>query len=328
MRLQLTSLFVVFSIFTAPFLHAADKSQELRDRLKAAADLASLDEIGLKPWHWKLDVTVFDLDGKNPKTGSLEMWFGDGNMRTVASLGSAEITTLRIGNNLYRTAGDEKHPVPDEVFQPASAEKLIRQNAGKIKLDCVAPTLVRQTNGVVAMGQLFSFCLEQNTPRLVAMYEPGDFGVLRRQTGTFQSHDVPVDLQIFLGAVQVAEAKTTKLAAESIDPALFQIQPDMTPAAGPVEIPSGDLSHLVLSQSPPSYPLDAKEHYVSGKVVFDAMIGKDGHVLSLQLNSNADAALTESAKKAVSQWIYRPYLINGLPVEVKSKINVNFTFGS
>ena len=338
MRLRSASLFLAFSILTTPFLHAADKSQELRDRLKAASELTALDGAALHPWHWKLDVTVFDTDGKNPKTGSLEMWFSDGNMRTVASLGSAEITTLRIGNDLYRTDGNEKdiseitfaqmqvlHPVPDEVFQPGVAVKLTRETGGKTKLDCIAPTLVRPTNDVVSVGRQFSFCLEQDTPRLLVMYELGGFGVLRQQTGTFQSHEVAVDLQVFLRTITFAEAKTTKLASETIDPSLFQVQSDMSPFRGRVEISSGALSRLTMSENAPTYPLDAKERHASGTVVFDAMIGKDGHVLSLQPTGQADASLVESAKKAVSQWLYRPYLINGIPVEVKTKINVNFS---
>jgi TonB family protein len=100
----------------------------------------------------------------------------------------------------------------------------------------------------------------------------------------------------------------------------------MTPVTEPVEISSGDLSRLTLSQNAPTYPLDAKERHASGKVIFDAMIGKDGHVLSLQQTGQADAALAESAKKAVRQWNYRPYLLNGVPVEVETTINVNFTF--
>jgi TonB family protein len=341
MRLRSALLIFTVAILPATLLHAADKSQELRDRLKAASELTELDGSGLQPWHWKLDVTVFDADGKNPKAGSLEMWFSEGNMRTVASLGSFQITTLRVGNNLYRTSGNEKdiaevsflqvqllRPVPDEVFQPSVEVKLTRETAGKTKLDCIAPTLVRPTNDVVSVGQQFSFCVEQDSPRLLVMYEAGNFAVLRRQTGTFQSHEVPVDLQTLFGSVVFTEAKTTKLAAESIDPSLFQVRPDMTPVTEPVEISSGVLSRLTLSQSPPTYPLDAKDRHAAGKIVFDAMIGKDGHVVSLQLNGSADAALAEAAKKAVSQWLYRPYLINGIPVEVKTKINVNFTFGN
>jgi len=37
--------------------------------------------------------------------------------------------------------------------------------------------------------------------------------------------------------------------------------------------------------------------------------------------------LAPAALEAVRQWRYRPYLLNGEPVEVDTQINVNFTLG-
>jgi TonB family protein len=341
MRVRFVLILLASAVPLAPLLHASDKSQQVRDRLKAAAERASLDGQALQSWHWKLDITVFDRDGKNPTTGNLEIWFSGGNMRTVASLGSSVITSLRIGDNLYRTAGEEKdiadldyiqmqllHPVPDEVFQPTTPVKLDRENAGKTKLDCIAPTLVRQTNDVVAIGRQFSFCLEKDMPSLLAMYEPGDYAVIRQQLGTFQSHEVPVDLKIFSGSTLRAEAKTTTLEAVPIDVSLFQVQPEMSSFTEAVEIPSGQPQGLALSHNAPSYPSEAKERHVSGSVVFDATIGTDGHIVSLQPVGPADPALAASATDAVTHWLYRPYLIDGVPVEVKTKITVNFDLGN
>ena len=334
-------LLSVAILFTAQQSYASDKSQELRDRLQAAAELTSLEGSDLKPWHWKIDLTVFDVEGKNPKTGNLEMWFGNGNMRSIASLGSTEIRTLRIGDKLYRTAGNEKdlaiitfvqmqllQPVPRDVFQPSTTVKLSRESNGAAKFDCIVPSVVRQTNDVVAVGRQFSFCFKQDTPKLLATYEPGDFGVLRMQTGTFQSHEVPVDLGLYVRTTKIAEAKTVELRTEPIDSSAFQIEPNMAPVSEPMEISSGDLSHLVLSQVSPSYPLEAKERHASGKLVFDVLIGRDGHVLSLQQIGQADASLAASAKQAVSHWVYRSYCVNGVAVEVRAKINVNFSIGN
>src|SRR5450631_2744817 len=130
MRFRFSTLCLVGALSCALPLYAADDAQPPLDRLKAAAELTALDGSSLPPWHWKLDITVFDKEGKNPKAGSLEMWSSGGNLRGVESLGSKQITTLRIGDNLYRTAGDEKdladisfiemqvlHPIPDEVVQ-------------------------------------------------------------------------------------------------------------------------------------------------------------------------------------------------------------------
>ena len=74
----------------------------------------------------------------------------------------------------------------------------------------------------------------------------------------------------------------------------------------------------------PAYPPEAKEQRIQGKVTFTANIGKDGRVMSLELISG-DPILAEAARQAVQQWVYRPTLLNGEPVEVVTQIDVNFT---
>jgi protein TonB len=75
---------------------------------------------------------------------------------------------------------------------------------------------------------------------------------------------------------------------------------------------------------PPIYPAMAREQHVSGSVNFDAIIGADGLLSSLNQTGHADPALTAAAEAAVRQWIYRPFLICGIPVPVKTLITVNF----
>jgi TonB family protein len=74
----------------------------------------------------------------------------------------------------------------------------------------------------------------------------------------------------------------------------------------------------------PAYPPEAKEQRIQGNVQFTATIGKDGRVMSLELISG-DPILAEAARQAVQQWVYRPTLLNGEPVEVLTQIDVNFT---
>jgi TonB family protein len=74
----------------------------------------------------------------------------------------------------------------------------------------------------------------------------------------------------------------------------------------------------------PIYPLQAKQDRVQGKVQFSVLIGKDGHVQNLTLISG-EPVLVEAAKDAVSQWVYKPTLLNGQPVEVLTQVDVNFT---
>jgi periplasmic protein TonB len=74
----------------------------------------------------------------------------------------------------------------------------------------------------------------------------------------------------------------------------------------------------------PTYPPLAKQARVQGTVRFQAIIGKDGTIQNLQLVTG-HPLLVPAATEAVKQWLYKPTLLNGEPVEVITQIDVNFT---
>lgn len=76
----------------------------------------------------------------------------------------------------------------------------------------------------------------------------------------------------------------------------------------------------------PLYPQDCKREGVSGIVLLNAVIGKDGSVVSLEpVNEFVDGRLRDAAMSAVKLWRYQTTLLNGNPVEVATVIEVNFT---
>jgi protein TonB len=75
----------------------------------------------------------------------------------------------------------------------------------------------------------------------------------------------------------------------------------------------------------PVYPPEAKENHIQGLVRFTVVIGKDGSVQHVTLVSSPDPLLTKAAQDAVQQWVYRPTLLNGDPVEVLTTVDVLFT---
>lgn len=77
----------------------------------------------------------------------------------------------------------------------------------------------------------------------------------------------------------------------------------------------------------PTYPPEAGRARIEGTVVLQAVIGKDGSVQDVQVESGLPI-LAQAAIDAVKQWRYRPYLLNGEPVEVDSRITINFTLSS
>ncbi len=91
-----------------------------------------------------------------------------------------------------------------------------------------------------------------------------------------------------------------------------------------VRVSSGVVSGLLVRKVPPTYPPLARQARIQGVVVLQAQISKDGTIQNLQLISG-HPMLAPAAIEAVKQWKYRPYLLNGEPVEVDTQVQVNFT---
>jgi periplasmic protein TonB len=81
----------------------------------------------------------------------------------------------------------------------------------------------------------------------------------------------------------------------------------------------GMLVHKVL----PDYPAPARAMRIAGTVEMQATISRVGTIENLRVVSGPPL-LRQAALDAVKQWRYRPYLLNGDPVEVETTINVDF----
>jgi TonB family protein len=88
-----------------------------------------------------------------------------------------------------------------------------------------------------------------------------------------------------------------------------------------LSVSSEEMSHNLLNKVIPVYPPAAKKAGIQGKVVLDAVIGTDGNIESLRVISGPQE-LQQSALDAVRQWTYKPYLLNGEPVEVETTLNI------
>jgi periplasmic protein TonB len=74
----------------------------------------------------------------------------------------------------------------------------------------------------------------------------------------------------------------------------------------------------------PTYPPLARSARIEGPVVLEALINKAGTIQNLHATSG-HPLLIPAALDAVRQWQYRPYILNGKPIEVETQITVNFT---
>jgi len=91
-----------------------------------------------------------------------------------------------------------------------------------------------------------------------------------------------------------------------------------------IRVSSGVTSGLLIRKVEPNYPPIAKTARVQGTVILAAVIGKDGSIENLHVVSG-HPLLTTAAMDAVKQWKYKPYILNGEPVEVDTQVEVHFT---
>lgn len=91
-----------------------------------------------------------------------------------------------------------------------------------------------------------------------------------------------------------------------------------------VNVSSGIMAANLVSASPPSYPKLAGLTHMQGEVVMQAIISKDGTVENLHV-IQGHRLLRGAAKNSARTWRYRPYLVNGKPVEVATIVSVDFT---
>jgi protein TonB len=96
--------------------------------------------------------------------------------------------------------------------------------------------------------------------------------------------------------------------------------------SGPVRVSSGVSSGMLLTVIQPAYPAIAKAAGIQGTVVVEAVISKTGRINSARAVSGPDM-LKKAAVDAVSAARYRPFELNGQPVEVQTSVTVNFRMG-
>ena len=111
-----------------------------------------------------------------------------------------------------------------------------------------------------------------------------------------------------------------------------RIPPPLPPAVVRPERPlkiilsQGVLAGYAIQQMKPAYPIMARTAGVSGAVVLQATISATGMIENIRTVSGSPL-LIGAAIDAVKTWRYRPYLLNGTPVEVETQITVNFLLG-
>ena len=99
----------------------------------------------------------------------------------------------------------------------------------------------------------------------------------------------------------------------------------MVVAAPPkrIRVSTGISEGMLIHRVEPVYPTIAARARIQGTVQLRAVIAKDGSIENLQV-IGGHPILQQAALDAVKQWRYKPYILNGEPLEVETIVIVNF----
>jgi TonB family protein len=260
---------------------------------------------------------------------------------------------LMLPYTAYREFSDPLPP-PGMVMRTSYVVKEL--DAGDIKVTCL------QQQDTTGRSFGLTWCLGSERPDLRITVNGNGPDVLHRNIVSFQGRSIAGDLKFSDG--ELKDIGSGKPAFEAhletieplttIDDAAFVPPPGATPpimvagvsydrngavmgtfgsvpspATPPksVAVSGGVMASMILNKVIPAYPEIAKQDEVQGTVVLGAVIGKDGRIINLKV-IQGPSELQQAALDAVKQWVYRPYLLNGEPVEVMTQINVVFTLGN
>ena len=104
-----------------------------------------------------------------------------------------------------------------------------------------------------------------------------------------------------------------------------RVSSDASGDSKPIRIGGDVQSAKLIEQVPPVYPAEARRNKVQGVVKLEVVITAEGLPRDIRVLTSPSEELSQSALEAVSQWRYRPTLLNGQPIEVVTEVRVNYS---
>ncbi len=316
----------------------------------AAAPFYDFTSPELKPWHLKATYQLYDEKGNPSSQGSYEYWWASpkvyrstwtrsGTTHTTWHTADGKYADQETGERLnffeYELQAALFSPLPESGDLDPKKYRMERETVslGGVKFPCIMVIPLMPQHGqtqIVQVGLFPTYCFASQLPALRASFSFGTLAMEFNNIVNVQNRYLARELQFFEGKRKILSAEVDSVTDLSpSDPALTP--PANAHIAGDhkaVTIADSVMAGMLVKKQAPVYSQDAKDAHISGTVVLRALIGKDGKIHELHVVSAPWPSLAASALQAVSQWEYKPYLLNGETVDVDTEVNVIFALGN
>jgi TonB family protein len=252
------------------------------------------------------------------------------------------------------------HPVMDEKNYKNSEIEFNKRNLGNFEADCIMLNRPKENDSEMYLGFNPTYCFGSDKVTLRKTIEHRTRSIVRNKMGHFQTRSVAVAVDITQNHIDLISSEETSLRASDLDEDDFVPDAELekvdrfevakradsgegkvitlrmspAPSSGeikvfrtstrPIPISAGIMAGRILAKTEPFYPPGARANHITGDVFLMAVIGKDGHIHDVNVLSSPDPSFAKAAQDAVSRWIYKPYMLNGVPVDVLTQITVHF----
>jgi TonB family protein len=307
---------------SAPVLQmaAANASNKVEDsRAGSEASVARERE------YREYDDVALDTSERNPRAGFDVLTVALGAAVLVCALLLGTLVGVRLG---WRRAGSTRGHAAKPVAVALSPQNLTPQS--------LAPQNPPPQNAIQNAAAETSGAPATNAGSVSSSSGAGNAGAV----GSEQKHaSTPVstaaagskELPVPVGSLLVYEngkeifrllPADGESAPASAVPGNVQLASAVEPA-GTVELAPGMAEGSLLRSAEPEYPEAARLRRIQGPVVLEVRIGRDGAIQNVKWVSGRQV-LANAAIAAVKQWQFRPHLVQGEPVEMQTKVILNF----
>jgi TonB family protein len=322
--------------------------KEPRAILEAARPLYDFSDPSLKPWHLKASYQLYDDQGNPSEQGTYEYWWASpkvyrstwtraGAVHTDWHTADDKHAYLDSGGHFsifeYKLQSALFHPLPEDADLDPAKIRFERQDLkmANVKIPCIMIVPIMPQHGqtqVVPLGLFPTYCFNPAAPALQIEDSFGTIAEYLDHIVKVQGRYVPRDIKFFEGKQKVLFANVETIdGISATDPVFAPAPAAVSPKVDKIPVAAGLMVGMLLKKQQPVYPQDAKDAHVSGTVVLQATIGRDGRIHALHVLQAPWPSLVASALISVSKWEYKPYLLNGEPVEVETTINVIYSLG-
>ena len=290
----------------------------------------------LKPWRMKMDFQVIPLGAKKPVSGTMEEWhlgptqwvrtFKSSEQRLTGSEWSVSETEQyqskpsKVGFDHRLLVLRVARPVIDPLYQTANIQPdyemdVKRVTTAGVTLNCVSVVDPQRYVDQANPDWLFpTMCFDNDYHlRLTAT---SDTSVQFEDLQPFEGRTVARDVKVIFSGALIAEMKVTLL--ESLaDTSAFPVKPAKDAIPEPYTIEPGHPKPVSVYEVSASIPIRPDGFPFRGSFPIPIIIHKDGTVKARNDDTSFwPQGLKDALVSAIEKWKYKPYLVNGQPVEV------------